>query len=137
MKLEFDCVRDVLLFLNEYPSYVVDEENDVRPNPVWIGQICEALPKYDKATIFYTLAKLDEAGFIKISKQWASGSLSGCAVNSITYDGHEFLGKIQSEEIWIKTKSAASKVGTFSLQAIGKIAEGITSALISKFIPGN
>lgn len=51
-------------------------------------------------------------------------------LNDLTYDGHQFLADIRSNDIWIKTKSVASKVGSMSVSAIIQIASSVVSSVI-------
>lgn len=134
MKLDMDCVREVLLFLECEPYVITNSRGNVEFKGVWLPAICQATPKYTKEVIYYTLAKLEEAGLINLSSQFADGEVLSCCVNYITYDGHEFLEKIKPDSVWKKTSSIAGKVGSFSLQMIAKIAEGVATTYVNKLL---
>lgn len=134
MKLDCNCVREVLLFVEEHQQVVTNDDGDIESNELYLEEISEGLPKYSKAAIYYTLAKLSDGGYIDITTQWTGDGLAFCCVNYITYQGHEFLEKIRPETLWEQTTSIAGKVGTYSLQAIAKIAEGVATAAINKLI---
>lgn len=93
MKLDATCVRDILLYLESDPSMVTSDDGVVEVLGTWFQQICENLPQYSPETIYYTLARLEEGGYISLSTQWAGDGLNMCCVNYITYCGHEFLEK--------------------------------------------
>nr|DAR35051.1 MAG TPA: protein of unknown function DUF2513 [Caudoviricetes sp.] len=58
MKLNYDCVRSVLLTVEK--SKTIDEELNL--NPLTVETIFEQLPKYEDNEILYTIEKLKEAG---------------------------------------------------------------------------
>lgn len=60
MKLNYDCVRSVLLTVEK--SKTIDEELNI--NPLTVETIFEQLPKYEDNEILYTIEKLKEAGYI-------------------------------------------------------------------------
>ena len=67
MKLNYDCVRSVLLTVEK--SKTIDEELNI--NPVTVETIFEQLPKYEDNEILYTIEKLKEAGYINATIQFA------------------------------------------------------------------
>lgn len=77
---------------------------------------------YERDDVFYTLHKLDEAGFIKLSTSWGSGKLITYAINDITWHGHEFLDNIRGDIVWEETKKQTSKLGSVSIPILQDIA---------------
>lgn len=137
MKLDISCIRDILLFLESEPFLITNDSGDIEVSGVWFPQIRKALPQYPQEQIYYTLARLDEAGFLDLSTQWAGDSMNLCCVNYITFSGHEFLEKVRPPTVWEKTSGIAGKLGSFSLDIIEKIAEGVASAYIDRMLSGN
>ena len=133
MKLNAECIRDILLFLENKDTFVLDIDGRVEAEPCWYGTICDALPAYRKTDIIYTLKRLDEGGYIEISESWASNTLQALYVNCITFDGHQFLDSIRDDTRWAVVRSGLSAVRDYSLSAIAAIAEGMTSAAITKY----
>lgn len=134
MVLNYECVRDVLLYLESVPYVITDESGDVAYTGVWFRSICEALPKYTSNTLYYALTNLEQAEYLDVSEQWGSDVLAACVVNYITYAGHEFLEKIRADTTWSKTLAVAGKVGNFGLNMLAKISEGIATAYINTLI---
>lgn len=132
MKLDHNCVRDVLLYLESEPYVEINSDGEVEFTGVWLDNICEALPKYSKALIFYTLFQLENGEYVCLSKQDADGAFTYCCVDYITYAGHEFLNTIRVNSTWEKTLSIAGKAGNFSLRMLEKIAEGVATAYIKQ-----
>ncbi|WP_071428249.1 DUF2513 domain-containing protein [Merdimmobilis hominis] len=134
MKLDYNCVRDVMLYLESVPYIITNEKDNVEFTGVWLPNIREALPNYPQEVIYYTLEKLQEGGYLNMTAKWSGDGLYICRVNYITFIGHEFLEKIRSDTVWDKTVSIAGKVGNFGLQMLSKIAEGITTAYINNLL---
>lgn len=134
MKLNHNCVRDVLLFLEAEPYVITNSDGDVEFVGVWFHSICDKLPHYPQEVIYYTLSKLAEGGYLDMSTQWASGSLNACCVNYITYSGHEFLEKIKPDTVWERTTKIAGVIGNFGLQMLSTIAESATNALVDRML---
>lgn len=128
MKLDHNCVRDVLLYLESEPFVEINCNGEVEFTRIWLDEICDALSKYSKEQIYYTLFELDDGGYIDLSSQEADGTVTWCCVNYITYAGHEFLNTIKANQTWEKTLSIAGQVGNFSLRMLEKIAEGVATA---------
>ena len=130
MKLNVECIRSVMLQLEETLSFTDDGTYLVK-NFVTLEHLCKLLPGYTKADIFYSLYNLDQAGYISASIHWGNGAVYECSVNHMTYAGHEFLDKIRDGGQWDKIKRITSAIRNYSLSAIFAAAEGITNAAIA------
>ena len=121
MKLNYDCVRDLLLLL----------ENDLGLNSyVSIANLSEE--NYSREEWLYSAKKLIEAGFIKAVPIDTMSGLIDIDVREITWGGHQFLENIRPKTTWDKSKDAAKSIGGASLLVLSKIAEGLTSAFLNK-----
>lgn len=134
MKLDAGCVRDVLLAVEELQRVFVNEDGDVEKEALWADDLYAALPGYNKGAVFYTLYNLDQAGYIDLSVQWINGCVNMCAINHMTYEGHEFLEGIRDSKQWASVKKGLSAIRNYSLSAISSVAEGVTSAAISSYL---
>lgn len=125
MKLNIDCVRDVLLVLEDAPFQ--KEMN--------LGEIAGALAKeYSFEDIAYSVQKLHEAGYITAtSKSYVSGSTI-VSVQDITYNGHQFLANIRTNKVWSATKSVMGKIGATSIQAATQIATNVITELVKQAV---
>jgi hypothetical protein len=119
MKLNYDCVRSVLLTVEK--SKTIDEELNL--NPLTVEMIFEQLPKYEDNEILYTIEKLKEAGYINAALQFAAGHFIDGAVSSITYSGHEYLDNIREPEVWRKVKAMLKNAGAITLPLISQAAQ--------------
>ena len=122
MKLNHDCVRDLLLYIEENSSYT-----DV----LHLNSI--TLKNYSIENVIYTADKLIEAGFLDcIRSRSMSSSRPDIKVKSITYEGHKFLDNIRDNTVWENTKSILSKFSSTSLGIVSNISAQVISNIISK-----
>ncbi len=119
MKLNYDCVRSVLLTVEK--SKTIDEELNLIP--LTVETIFEQLPKYGDNEILYTIEKLKEAGYINAALHFAAGHFIDGAVSSITYSGHEYLDNIREPEVWRKVKAMLKNAGAITLPLISQAAQ--------------
>lgn len=134
MKLNISCVRDLLLLLEEKPFYTVNEHGFIESQIVLLDDICSELPNYSSSDIYYTLSLLDDAGFLSLITQWGDDSLIFCAVESMTYAGHELLENIRDDGRWKAVTIGLAAVRNYSLSAISSLAEAITAGAISAYL---
>ena len=130
MKLNMDCVRDVLLTLEEM-------EYGDRPRIVHLAQK-DRLSGYSEDEIQYTCIKLLEAGYIEATKINVLNSPPQIVdVSDITFNGHEFLNTVRENKNWEKVKTTAKKAGIFSLKGFYEIAQRVALAAIAQALQLN
>lgn len=111
MKLNFDIVRKVLLYI-EYIAQYVECEEKLQPMVVPLSHLvgedkCDSL-----AEALYIVRKLEEGGYIitteagkePIQKLFDFSEASSLCVLDITFKGIEFLNLIRDDIIWDKYK---------------------------------
>lgn len=128
MKLNPDCIRDVLLHLEE--NLKIKEGHKF--TEINLNQLKEALSQYEEDDIFYSVYNLHQIRFI----EGRIGDVSNmkmffCEINNITWNGHQFLNTIRPKSIWDATKSGASKLGVMSMHALSTIAMKIAEAVVT------
>lgn len=109
MKLIHDCVRDVLLYIEENLTY----NGSINAKSIKTN--------YSVEDVLYTCDKLFEAKFIQMHKDITGGVIIG----EITYNGHQLLDSIRDDGIWKETKSKVSKIASVSLPIIQQVAAAI------------
>lgn len=126
MKFNPDCVRDILISIESM------EYNGV----LTVDMLHEQHPKYTPEVLSYHCLKLYEAGFVDCSVINTTGYRikQVSRINDLTYNGHQFLAEIRSDNIWNKTKETAKAIGVLSVQSLASIAtELVKSAIQSRF----
>lgn len=120
MKLDIDCVRDVLLTIEKLSMGCHG-----------IDAFVKQTAKYGEENVQYTLAKLVEADFLIADIPMDEGGYYHyISVYCMKYAGHQFLDTIREPKIWKQTKSIAEKVGVFSIDFITKIATSVIVELL-------
>lgn len=122
MKLNHDCIRDLLLYIEENSSY----SNKINLNYI-------TLKNYSTEEILYTADKLIEANLLDcIRANQFTNSLPSIIVRSITFEGHKFLDNIRDNVVWKNTKNILSKFTSTSIGMVGDIASQVISKIISQ-----
>lgn len=131
MRLNPDCVRDVLLYLeselvlnlkkHNFESLSLDQLNNHFSNI------------YTEEDIWYTVYNLNKIEYIE-------GQISGvqnmkmvfCDIENITWEGHQFLNTIRPVSIWDATKNGAKKLGVMSISALSMISSEIVKEIVTR-----
>lgn len=116
MKLNYDCVRELLLTLEE--NLVMDDSLSF-PS-LTLKQVCEKMPDFSRADIAYASTKLLEAEYIEANSIESDSKIIKIVYSSITYEGHQYLDSIRDSKLWSTVKKNA-KALTFEL--VKKLAE--------------
>lgn len=118
MKLNPDCIRDVLICVEEIQ--VFDQHFGV--SRVFLKEIYEFYDnKYSAEELYYTVVKLGEANLLKISVNRSIGGIS-VEIKDITYTGHEFVENIRNQNNWETIKEKATSIGSLAIPVIQNIA---------------
>lgn len=122
MKLNQDCIRDLLLYLEDNLTY----ENRVTINYL-------SLKNYSTLDLVYTADKLLEANFITcIKSSYVDESGPMIIAKSITYSGHQFLDNIRDDKVFAKTKSIVSAFKSVSIEILSETASKVIINMINQ-----
>lgn len=129
MRLNYDCIRDVLLSLED--MFVLNE--DLETNIIIVSDLCEELPDYSKQDIAYSLVMLEEADYIHAHIQYADDCILDIIVSGITFEGHKYLDTVRTSAVWEETKKTfKEKAIEMTIETIKLVAKSIIqSHLIS------
>lgn len=96
MKLNYDCVRELLLTLEE--NLVMDDS--LSYPSLNLKQVCEKMPDFSRADIAYASTKLLEAKYIEAKPIGADSKIITIVYSCITYEGHQYLDSIRDSKLW-------------------------------------
>lgn len=118
MKRDMDLVREILM--------VVAECDDRVDYDVFVNDC------YDKNFVIYTIELMKEAGLLKANVTKAyGGDYVSARIDSLTWQGHEFLGNIKNDKVWAKVKKILAKTcKSASIDVVKKIAEKIVLDMV-------
>lgn len=123
MKIDFDCIRDLL--------FTIEAKTDYNNVVVFTSEDSYGLNKnYSFNEVLYHLRYLDQAGMLYKAKP----IMEGMIIIDLTPEGHKFINEIRSDTNWDKTKDVATKAGVFTLEALKDIAVSVASNAIQKHL---
>lgn len=97
MKLNFECVKDVLLFLEKE----LQLDDYFESIPLSVSDIHKTLTQYTAKEIHYTLKKLAEEEYICAKEESRQISTNECkyfyGVSDITFKGHQYLNSVRNQ----------------------------------------
>lgn len=121
MRLNPDCIRDILLTVENATGY----DKDFR---YWNSADFPLLSKYSDDEVRYHLEYSNNAGlFVRYFVQLA-GSIK---IEDLSPAGHEYLAKIRSDTAWAKIREAIKIAGAASIKAFIQIASDFISSSTS------
>ncbi len=131
MKLDYDCVRDILLY--------VEDNADIEHDAVFKNVLghcfhdpnkyypCSVIAdKYGYDVVYYHLNYCCKARLIEPYDDYADT----ISVSDLTPAGHDFLANIRDDSIWNNIKDISNKVGSRSLDALVQISSNVVTTLI-------
>ena len=121
MRLNPDCIRDILLF--------IESTTNSKIRSVGFVSILENLSQYDEDTIHYHLYQIKNSELI-LNLHVSGGK--PFLIGDLSTKCHEFLENIRSDSNWNKTKEIAGNIGSFSINNLSQIAIGVVTQLITQ-----
>ena len=143
MKLDPDCVRDLMLFCEEH-TYIKTEETGrytaARYHVLYVDSMRHIPPlnKYDTGALIYHIIQLSESGYLATDfrfdpvENFRHNALP--AIYYVTPKGHEFIASIVGKAQWDKISKILRSLGSVSLTVIETVSKGIASAAIEQIL---
>ncbi|AUJ29597.1 DUF2513 domain-containing protein [Liquorilactobacillus hordei] len=122
MKLNNECVRELLLYLEKLPSKTAQ---------LPFAKI--QIDGFSEDEIKFTGSILVKSGFVEgVSATSLEDTIPNYIFQSITLKGYNFLNNIRSPEVWSKTKVALSHLENVSIDIISTVSSKVLNHLIDK-----
>lgn len=127
MKLNSDCVRDTLIYIEEHLQ--MNEHNRIKE--ISLLSITKGLiDKYEENDIAYTVFQLMDANFIKGNINTPGRNNKVVAhIYDITWAGHDLLNSIRPQPVWNAVKQNAANLGIKSIRGLASLAGNIVNAV--------
>lgn len=118
MKLNYDCVREVLLKIEEACGLF---------EQVSASNVVNSLSDYNSNDVIYSILKMEEAKYIAVNNIAADVDNAGFDadyyyITDITFAGHEYLNSVRDSKIWASVKREISSLSSVSLPIIQQLA---------------
>ena len=122
MRLNPDCIRDILFFVEENTGYNswIDISRNIKKFNITLKN------HYPPDEILYHIELCEEYGYLNS----CSDSFYYFQIRRLSVVGHEFLENIRNNNNWNKTKDISLKIGSVSLNTLSQIASNVISDLI-------
>lgn len=124
MKLNPDCVRDILLAVEKrvafgkWLSFPFMEKRDY-----------EELHPYSQDELNYHIKQCLNFNYLE-----GTETMGRFTIRDLTPQGHIFIADIRNDTVWNKTKEISKKLGVASLTSLATIAMNVVSELVNKNI---
>lgn len=121
MKLNHNCVRDLLLYIEdnlEYGYYIKINETQ--------------LSNFSQHEVLYAADKLLEAGYLIGNRRVTMDSegIPQISIESISWNGHQFLDNVRDNKVWENTKGILSKFSSVSIGVVSNVASQVISNMV-------
>jgi hypothetical protein len=120
VQLDADLMRELLLHIEQaYPR---------------VGKLVyPIISGYTEEQVAYHCLMAYEAGFIDaLDASSFDRPFPEMYPKRLTYAGHQYVEKVRDPVIWTKTKEGAKKIGSFSIETLGKLATGFIETQVRK-----
>ncbi len=139
MRLNMDCVRDILLCVEDNTGLrkhclfvdISPFANDVRralgddPSDIEVPTYeLPMLDQYGNDTLIYHVEYCIKGALLE-QREPLSGEAGMITIKDLTVKGHELLGNIREKTAWEKVKSVLSQAGVFGLDAMFSVASDL------------
>lgn len=141
MKLNHDCIRDVMIYIEENCIYEDDDRGNRSIHSRVFYEIIhdeKLSSRYTEDEIRYVVAQLYFEDMVIATMTPETLNFRQFDVDSLSFKGHEFLDNIKDDTIWKKTKKfVGERLNSASLAIIGNVAgklalEALTSGAAPK-----
>jgi hypothetical protein len=135
MRLNYDYVRSILLFIEKELDYKGNTECPTYHNEIFYSKLLadKYFQEYDKQELTYALELLIKENFIECSEKpyFVKGNLMVADIIGLTWSGHELLDNIRNDTVWNAVKKKAEKFGDFSMSILANSAKILATSLMS------
>jgi hypothetical protein len=123
MRLNHDCIRDILLFV---------EDNITETKcAISINSLLEHLnDKYDSDIVCYHVRQIHKAGFLDNVSYADDGPL---LLFDLSWEGHNYVANIRDNNVWSKIKALTNGLASISLPILIDYAKTVAANHLPKF----
>lgn len=147
MKLNPDCIRDIMMFCVDHTMVRdekrIDDKEKVCYAKFHILQVdamilYEPLSKYPFGELTYHVIQLSEGGFLatdfSLDTKDRKEEFLAPAVYYVTPKGYDFVTAAAEKKQWEKAKSILAKIGSVSLSVVEQVAVGLATTAVNQLM---
>lgn len=125
MKLNHDCLRQLMIYLEENLELKVNG----LPESLKLRHIDDdRLSEFSEEEIYYAARKLVEARYITVVNKDISPT--SMIIKEITWIGHDYLDSIRDPKVWREVKNKTKDLAGVALEVIKSIAIDISKSML-------
>lgn len=122
MRLNNDCIREMLLYLEKSTTYEY---------PFIAAQdLITHLKEYDEDVVNYHIAKVQQGGLVDEVNYRNKIPLD---VSGLSWKGHEYIDAIRDDKVWQKLKTSTDNLDSVSFPVLVRLAEEVIKSFINKY----
>lgn len=125
VKLDMDCVRDVLLALEN----LTDIDEDHLHARITTSDVAKAVTNFKEKEVYNAIYTLYQADYIEADKIDFCGGSDFC-IEAITWSGYELLNNLRSEQVWSAVKEKIKPLGSVSISVVSALATQVAKNLL-------
>lgn len=120
MRLNVECVRDILLF--------IEKSTDNDSLYVFSEEIINTLTEYSDSDIYYHIRQIHKYNYVD-TVYYADNEPQ--IIGDLTPKGRDFVDNIRDNKVWTSTKKALSSITSVSLPILSSLAEKQLSKILN------
>lgn len=124
MRLNPDCIRDILLTVEEHT-----DRDRTMEYPSQSPEQYKELVNYSQDVVLYHIG---QCSLSKLFTDVLWYEDNNCVIDDLSPKGHEYIAIIRDNTNWEKTKRIARDVGSLSLNTLIQIGTSVISDLLNK-----
>lgn len=110
MRLNNDCIREILLYIEENTTYTKSAIN--------VDNLVNNL-NYDEETIFYHVSLISQANLVD---RVTFADNRPFFISKLSWEGHQYIDNIRDTKAWTFIKSKTEKLSSISLSLLIQLA---------------
>lgn len=85
---------------------------------------------FETIDVYYTCLKLEEGGFLNLSKKYTGDLGIEFDIESMTYHGHEFLETVRNEDVFHKIVGLFTDAGSLTISGLFEVSKEVAAAIV-------
>lgn len=118
MRLNNDCIRDVLLY--------IEDNTDYKKRFINIDKLLTDLD-YDENTLFYHISMISQANLVDKVVYADNKPIS---TSSLSWNGHQYLDNIRDDKVWSMVKDKTKNLASVSLNVLIPLASKLLENML-------
>ena len=120
MERDLELIRKIFLCLEEMPGR--GEDLDL------------SFEGYDEKVVVYNMDLAIQAGLVEGNVRWAADTsdIFWWSIQSLTWDGHDFLNSVREEHVWKATQDKVASAGLTAGQVTLDVIKTVATSVIKQ-----